>query len=339
MASSRAPDSAGPAAALLVCHAGAGLGIGHLTRMLALADALERTGMDRVELLVQGERLVRSDLDHFPRTFIGLEADLAAAVLSCAEDLAPGVVVFDLHPRLVPDGTDDLLGSLAAGGLRLVAVDGLFDVCDRLDIAWIPSFAADPAVLEACTGEIHHGWDSYLIRKRLPGKEWRAGSSVLVLTGGSDVTGQARTLPTLLEASLPPGTEIHWVRGPFAPAPVLPPSPRLAWSLHQAPEGLDELAVDSGYALTVFGVTLFELLQYGVPTVVYSPYTDMVQPELELLGGEDVAVVADTADSAVTELARLMGDAERAEALSRAALDRLRVGGADRLAGLIHSLF
>ncbi len=342
MASNPAPEAAtrdaGLRGVILVCHAGADLGIGHLTRMLALAHALERQGMDRVDVVVQGDPVVRSDLDRFSCTFVGLESDLAEVVLAAAADLVPGVVVFDLHPELVPEGLGGLLGSLAAGGARLVGVDGLLDFCDLLDVSWIPSFSVDSARLERCSGEVHHGWDSFLIRKRLPTRAWRPGRRVLVLTGGSDVTGQSQTLPALLDGSVPSGTELHWVRGPFAAAPAIPSNRRVDWKVHEAPEGLDELVVESHYALTVFGVTLFEVLQYGVPTVVFSPYEDRDQPELALLEGEGVAVVADGAETAVAGLVELMGDARLAGGLSQAALDRLQVDGADRLAGLIHSL-
>ena len=108
--------------------------------------------------------------------------------------------------------------------------------------------------------------------------------------------------------------------------------------IHEAPTGLDELIVGSDYAITVFGVTLFELLQYGTPTVVFSPYRGREFPELDSVAAAGVAVVADDADAAVAALVALMADDDRARVYSQKALNRMSVNGADRLAELIHSL-
>ncbi len=159
-----------------------------------------------------------------------------------------------------------------------------------------------------------------------------------MLTGGSDVTGQAATLPALLEAGLPAETEVHWVRGPFASPPAAPDEARLEWTVHEAPDGIDELLTEADYALTVFGVTLFEILQYGLPAVVFSPYPEGERPELGPLAESGAAAVAEDAPAAVAELAALMGDDARAEKLAGTARELLAVSGADRLAALIHSL-
>jgi len=322
---------------LLVCHAGAALGIGHLTRMLALATALE-SGSAEIRLLIQGDRLERNDLSGLAHSFIDLEVDLFGGVIETCDRLEPDVVVFDLHPKLLPPDFADRSVELRGRDIHLVGVDSLLPLCDSLDLTWVPSLLVGDVGIAGCDAPVYWGWDSFLISKRLPAEEWASGDRVLVLTGGSDVTGQHRTLPSLLDANLPAGSQIWWVQGPFAPAPALPVEPRLEWVIHEAPAGLDELIVGSDYAITVFGVTLFELLQYGTPTIAFSPYRDREFPELDAVAAAGVAVVADGADGAVAELAALMADDDRARVYSQRALDRMSVNGADRLAGLIQSL-
>jgi len=317
---------------LLVCHAGPQLGIGHLTRMLALGEALERRdGPPR--LLLAGEPVGRSDLTRFDHSVVSLEDDLLAQVDTVAN--SGDVLVFDLHPKLIPSDFTRRAEEWRARGHRVVGIDAMLSVCASLDVTWVPSLLVPTEATAACADIIEFGWDSFLIK---PGPDGPGSDRVLVLTGGSDVTGQAATLPSLIDSALPDGTEVWWVQGPFADAPVVPARPRLRWMVQQAPEGLEGLITQCGYALTIFGVTLFELLQAGMPTVVFSPYEDREFPELEIVSDEDVAIVAESVPAAVLELAELVGDGHRAAELSATARSRMAVNGADRLAGLIHSL-
>jgi spore coat polysaccharide biosynthesis predicted glycosyltransferase SpsG len=331
---SRGPDRR----VLLVCHAGAEIGIGHLGRMLSLGAALTGSAPTEVEILIQGQPIERDDLAELEHSYVGFDADLLDAVIEKCDQAAPSVAVFDLHPEHLPDDFAIRSAVLREAGTRLVGVDSLLEECDSLDLTWVPSLLVDESAVAGCEGTVHSGWDSFLITRRLPVEEWAPGNRVLVLTGGGDVTDQNATLPALLDQQLPDRSEISWVRGPFADAPVLPVEPRHAWMVHESPGGLDELIKTTDYAITVFGVTLFELLQYGVPTVVFSPYDDRRVPELEPVAAAGAAVVAGDASTAVGELASLMADDDRAAELSREARHRMRVNGAERLAGLIHSL-
>jgi hypothetical protein len=155
---------------------------------------------------------------------------------------------------------------------------------------------------------------------------------VLVLTGGSDAAGLGRLLPRLLDEALPQWATVCWVQGPYASPPTLPIAPRLCWSVVQSPQGLGELLAASGHVLTVYGVSLFESLQCGRPTVVFSPYGGKDDRELTALAAEDVAVVADGMDAAAAALTRLMDDAGRSQRLAAAARARMAVDGAAALA-------
>ena len=307
-------------------------------RMLALADALSKAKIQNLHLLILGEEVFRSELGHFSHGFLPLETDFSQVVRSQVEDFSPQVVVFDLHPKFLSNDLKKLFAWLSRREIRLVGVDSLLAFCNSLDLVWNPSFFVPQARLINCPGNTKYGWDSYLIRKRLPSRIWSPGSRLLVLTGGSDATGQGDTLPMQLDAGLRSDTEVHWVRGPYARQPVLPSTPRLAWVVHVAPEGLDELIVASSYALCVFGVSFFELLQYGIPTVVFSPYGGKDDPELDALRGEKLAAVAVDAGAAVVELVRLMNDRNKAERYSTTAKEKLAINGADNLAEHIKTL-
>ena len=98
--------------ALIVCHAGAGLGLGHLTRSLVVARALhQELGFD-VRILIQGDPVQRADLAEFEHQFFGLEESLNTTIQHQAKQAGAQVVILDLYPRLVPADIDTLLKAL-----------------------------------------------------------------------------------------------------------------------------------------------------------------------------------------------------------------------------------
>ena len=321
-----------PHSVLLVCQVSAVIGIGHLTRMLVLADALQQVGIPNLQLLISGETISNRELDQAPHCFVPADADLCLEVRRQVRAFSPSVVVYDLCAQAFPDDLSDLFVLFSEQGVCQVGVDAVFPFCQNLDLVWIPTFYIDPARLSHCPNNTKYGWDSYLIRKRLPSQEWQPGSRVLVLTGGSDPTKLCEVLPSMLDANLSLDAEVHWVQGPLADSPAIPPVPRHKWVVYKAPEGLDNIMVSANYALSVFGVSFFELLQYGVPTVVFSPYGNKDIHELDALRCEGVAVVARSQASVVEELNKLMSDAGEASCYSHVAKSKLNINGAENLA-------
>jgi len=323
---------------LIACQAGAGLGLGHLTRSIVVARALREALDTEVHLLSQGDPVSRSDLDEFDHRFIGMDADLDAGILGLAAELEAKVVILDLHPRLLSADIDTLLRGLRRNGHKVVGVDSLVGHADNLDLLFIPSFYFSPSQDLNTTTPVLYGWDCYLLNVKGPAIEWQPGKRVLALAGGSDATGLGETLPVLLDAELPADTELHWVTGPYARQPVWPMAPRISMENHQAPSGLDELMMSTNYAVTVYGVSFFELLYYGIPTVVFSPYGDKDNAELAAVAAEEVALVAADENEAVRKLNELMADAGLADGLSRKARQRLMVPGGQRLARAVAEL-
>lgn len=322
---------------LIVCHAGAGLGLGHLTRSLVVARALHQEISANVQLLIQGEPVTRTDLAEFEHQFLGVEESLDNRILLQARHSDAQVVVLDLHPRLVPAGIDALLITLRQEGRKVIGVDSLFNHRGNLDLVFIPSFRFLPP--ESITSApILFGWDCFLLNVKRHAMEWKPGRQVLALAGGSDATALGKTMPELLNAALPVGTELHWVTGPYAQQPVWPPFPRISMLNHQSPSGLDELMVGANYAVTAYGVSFFELLYYGVPTVVFSPYGNKDDLELTAIAAEGVALVARDEVDAVAKLKELMANDNLAAALSRCARQRLSMSGGHKFAQAVASL-
>jgi len=312
---------------LIVCHAGSSLGLGHLTRSIVVAKALREQLGDEVHLLIQGDPLKRSDVSEYDHKFIRLENNLLEAVLKYAQVSDAKVVIFDLHPRLVPSDIDGLLMELRNAHCKIISVDGFISNQENLDLVFIPSFVSPAPERLGSAVPVLFGWDCFLLNvDRLP-IEWHYGRKVLALTGGSDATGLGTSLPRLLNEVLPADTELHWVTGPYAEQPLFPVSPKCSIVNHQSPSSLADLMANSHYAITVYGVSFFELLYYGVPTVVFSPYGNKDGAELAVIASEGVALVATDEFDAVNKLREVMDNDILAKSLSQRARKKLSVKG------------
>jgi UDP-N-acetylglucosamine:LPS N-acetylglucosamine transferase len=112
----------------------------------------------------------------------------------------------------------------------------------------------------------------------------------------------------------------------------VPDDRTLDWQLIEAPDGLDAHMATCSFALTVFGVSLLELLKYGVPTVVFSPYGNANDTELEVLRSTGACCVARSAGEAVSALAELMANESLARSYRTASMRLLASAGPQHLA-------
>ena len=125
--------------------------------------------------------------------------------------------------------------------------------------------------------------ESHCCAKKLKHHDWLPGPRVLILTGGSDTANLRETLLSKLELLLSDG-EINWVRA-FSGELIYQTKLKLKWNVHHSPNQLDELITHCNYALSVL-ISLFEVLQYGVPAVTFSPYGGKDDVELKALSME-----------------------------------------------------
>ena len=324
--------------ALLVCHIGSEIGIGHLSRLLALAETLRKDKKVIPEFLIFGDYIKKDDLANFNVHSFSFKDDFFSTVENTLSTNIFDVVILDLYPNHNIVKIDKLFLKLKQRNISLISIDSLIEYCNILDLVWIPSFNFDFSKHSHCSSVLKSGWDTFLIQKRLSHKEWTPGSKILVLTGGSDISNLGNSLPAELDELLDTEAELHWVRGPFSNAPNLPKKCRLNWVVHNSPEYLDELIVQSDYVMTVFGVSFFEVLQYGVPSVVFSPYGNKDNEELYALSKEGVAMVVNNAKLAINGLIELMNNDILAKSYSLNSLNKMSINGVQNLSKEIYSL-
>ena len=323
---------------VLLTHCGESIGLGHLRRTMVLARILQDRHSAAIKLLIVGDAIVLPGLELLPHRFIAANSNadqLGEQLMECH----PEAVVIDVAVDRLNVDFGALLVLMRQQQIVTVAVDGLLEQHELIDLVFIPSFylAPEQRVL-AEQGKVEFGWDHYFIDPTLQPCPWNGGNKVIVMTGGSDHYGLGRQWPTMLDRALPAETVVTWVMGPYAKYPVLPMNSRLIWRVEYAPENLAQLMAQADYALTPYGVTLFELLKLGKPVVAYHPRNNQ-QAEIAAFKTAEVARLAKTPEDAVVALVTLMSDVNAArELIIRATKKMANSNGGIKLATSVMGL-
>jgi len=323
---------------LFVCFLTPQIGIGHLSRLLAIAEILSKDKIITPEFIIFGNDFEKKELKKYNTTFFSESDEIDIAINSVINRGDVSSVIFDFPSNFKSNKLEKLFKHLKIKKISLIGIDSLTEFHNFFDIIWIPSFHYDCSEFSGSKCIFKSGWDSFLLQKRLEPKDWSPGPKVLVLTGGSDMSKLNEHFPKELEKISLGNIELNWVKGPFAEKPLIPRNSNHKWIVHDSPQNIDKLIVESSYVVTVFGVSFFEVLQYGIPSVVFSPYDDKDKDELEALKLEKVAIVANDYKDASNGLIKIMSDHEKAIELSRNALQKMSVNGAYSLSKEIYSL-
>lgn len=301
-------------------HAGEGVGLGHLTRSLVAARSLIlRLGV-RVDFVAVGHNVEDTLARDFEVHFSTGDGPIDIVVEQYTKNNQYAAICLDLLNSFRFLSLELILRKLRKTGCSIIAIDSLVGLEGLIDLLYVPSFMS-PAYLEAANfqGRLAYGWNAYLLNVEAQDQAPEQSKSILVLTGGSDVTQLGQDLPAILDQCLPDNSVVHWVTGPFSQHPNFPDSPKVTFVEHVAPAGLSALMHGATTAMTVFGVSFFELIALGVPTVVFSPYGEKDSKELQAIAEQRIALVAQNARDAAEKTAILTKDSDlRAELSSRA---------------------
>ena len=153
---------------LLVTQSGKKIGLGNLNRTLTVAQVLQDYLGAGVNLLIQGEAFSNARLELTPFSIISLSENLVDAIISATKEYMPAIVIFDLNENYIPADLDKLFSQLKILNCKLVAIDGLFNWLDLLDLIYVPSFYLAPQYHKILdSGKIQYEWDCYLLPKKI----------------------------------------------------------------------------------------------------------------------------------------------------------------------------
>ena len=300
---------------LFVAHVGDGIGLGHLNRSFVAATSLLVRLDIQIDFVAVGrniETLIAPDLKF---NFSVESGSIDLVIDRLMQGKVYSMICLDLFDPLLTADLAKVLENVKKRQCQIVAIDSLKGFERYADMLYVPSFLP-PVHLEDSQfdGHLAYGWDSYLLNVSPENPVSNKSRAVLILTGGSDVTHLGKRWPKILNEKLPIDSTVHWVTGPFSERPSFPEHRRLEFVEYLAPVGLSPLMQEAEIAVTIFGVSFFELIALGVPTVVFSPYGEKDTRELCEIEKLKVSLVARDASEAAEKAAILLEDSDlRAE--------------------------
>jgi spore coat polysaccharide biosynthesis predicted glycosyltransferase SpsG len=327
-----------PARVLLCPDGGAGIGLGHFTRITELSVALARRGVQvRIAIAEKsGLQEIVSNTQLPWNIFDGSASGLAELAIRSASDL----VVLD-HKQIDPAEMVQAIGTRK----RLVAFsDNPRARPQAAALIDASPATADQTELRPTDSLLLFGPTYQIIRRDTPRGDPIARRSpparLLVTLGGSTAGQTLSELVTWLEDRFLQrwkNVSIDLVIGPFAGA-ALRTSARI--DVHVAPPSLAPLMAEADLAISGGGQTLFELAYAAVPTVALEGGTDQ-RPNLDSLEERQCLVRGgiigdpDWTARLETVLNGLMESSEVRVEMATKAAAMVDGWGGDRIAGAI----
>jgi spore coat polysaccharide biosynthesis protein SpsF len=343
------------------CDGDAAIGMGHVSRCLALADALRDEHACAVTFAMRdpegaGVAAVRACGYEVAHINAAEAADYGGELAALIAARGARAVVVDVRDSLSRASLDDIRGS----GTRVVIVDDGTERRLAADLAFYPPV---PQVEEldwsGYAGRRFTGWDWVLLKaefselgSRGSGRASGAGSEsaseasaavdVLVTMGGSDPAGMTEFTIDALNL-LPMPLAVQVVIGPaFArPIELVDTVARSKHSVHvvHSPASMPTLMRASRIAVASFGVSAYELAACGVPAVHLGLTPDHAR-SASAFEREQIAlnagVFADVTPRQVADAAaRLIGSARLRMKMAARARSLVDGRGASRIARLV----
>ena len=169
--------------------------MGHISRMLVLANKLKSTNLVTPEFLIFGDLVKKNELTNFNVHNYSLEKNFVTSLENIVDEITLDAVIFDIYPKYQINNLDKLFQELKRRNIKIIGIDSLIQYRNIMDLIWIPSFNFDCTKYYHSEAILKSGWDSFLIQKRVKQKTWSAGNKVLILTGGGDSANLGNILP------------------------------------------------------------------------------------------------------------------------------------------------
>ena len=316
--------------ALLVPDCGAGVGLGHLERMLALADAL-RPDVVAVVAVPVGDAGVRERVRGRGHAAVEVAGDAPARALAAAALVPSAPVVLDGY------GFDPITQARLRAGAPLVVVDDLGQPCD-CDLAVNPAPGGE-SLRPRGAGDFLGGPAYALLpaavvsARDATAADRRAPRTVLLSTGATDPGGLVAAVAAALIGG-DPAVVVVAVVGPEMRREDLPDDARVEVLLR--PPSLAEPLARATVFAGAAGTSAVQAACAGLPAVVV-PVAANQAPQAAALAAVGCAQLA-TADTVATETLHLLDDAPRREAMAAAGRALVDGRGAERVAAAVRRL-
>lgn len=316
---------------LFRCDGTAKTGLGHVSRSLALAEAMIECGFS-CKFIGQFEagatELLGSAQIDFERNIgeTGQQEDLCSTIQAIQDSQATAVVV---DSYLIGDA---YIAILEREGAPVLLIDD-FGNLERYNCSAVLNFTVNAAQIDyPRRKQLYLGPEYFLARRRLrlmrrkARQRTGAVERVLVAIGGVDVSNLSRLVVEAL-LKIAPDFSVHVVVGRSYQytsdlSPLVAKFRRASYVVTQLPDLAEELAW-ADICICGGGLTKYEAAYMGVPTVVWSQTLAQAQETVHFASRGltfDLGLANNNDSRLATRLAEFLADHKRRESLSHTGL-------------------
>jgi len=300
-------------AGLSVCGiaaAGKRYGRGHVTRMVVLLRAMQELHAADVRLVIVEDSPIEVDCQGIRTERMAPEQVQGQDFESLSE--RSDLVLIDLPPTF-----DTQFCCNSKEGSFKVVVDHPREEIPA-DLLFVPSFYHDGNA----TGQMIYGWSNYLVAKVT--RRALAGDvrKVAVIPGSNMSNDHLALLAKEVARAVPTDVSVTWV-GLAISACEIPELQHETWDVRPAIPGLAHYLSGFDMAVTAYGVSFFECLNMGLPTIVFNAAQTISEDEWTALKDEQVALLAASIDDVGAQMKQMMAEPALRQKLSGRAVARM----------------
>lgn len=301
--------------AILVADDGPEIGLGHRRRMEWLQQEL------RNELSIQARLLVRSHLlpssAHASKQTADSTEIFSRTIQREIVKERASRIIFDLKWELWENALPGLLRGF--DHVSTLGVDTPPSWCHLFENVFFPSVTLSEQ--HRLMGISNWGADWLLVNRRAQPWAWRRGDEpqVLVLTGSLGYSDFSGWLGEMMAKSISPSTKVYWlVANGHAHKGMEIARPPVSLI---SDENLRQRQASATYAVSRFGVSAFEMLSLGIPTVVLPGWGEHEEASVDFLEERGLALVARSPCDVGKKITQLTFDDDLASSLSAATIE------------------
>ncbi|MFC4349665.1 cytidylyltransferase domain-containing protein [Kordiimonas lipolytica] len=306
-----------PPSVCFVVEAGQGIGLGHLARMIVLARAFQDCYSASLEFLVKCDALPELDFQGVPVARISDGTDVRGLLLSKLQ--GADILVQDLKGANFDfaDREKD-----ADSDCFIVSIDNP-DIGLEPDFLMMPSFVNGRPDFQPSS----FGWNHFLLRRVVRRPDTVSEVKRVIVLSGAGLAGErAKQLASGLMSGLPRSVTVSWVIWPGTADPLEGLGHQNWKPVEASPNLAGELASYDA-AVAAYGVSFFECLNAGLPTVVYDALGTVSDGEWRALEEAGVAMPVDDLEEIGPVLSKLISDSALRQHLIKTATGKLTNDG------------
>ncbi len=292
---------------LFVCSLGNETGLGHFARCKMLMEHFNKKKIKYDLIKLEDEK----------------KKDYAVYIYKKAQYLKPNVIIFDLNKKFLNLKFLKVIRKLKKERNTLIGIDNLRIFYKYLDLVWVPSFFIEKKYNKK---NIVYGWDKFLLKKY--NYSYKIKKNIYILTGASTNHVLPKYMPKMIEKNIPKNFNIIWVQGKYSIKPILNFKSN-RWKVLKNPKSYFSYLSKAGYVLSLYGMSFYESISLGVPTVCF-PYginKHKDKNELKEIKKLNISIIEKNYKSAIDKLKMLIQNKKKSLLLSRKSKLRFKQNG------------